>query len=285
MGHSLTYIWLALTSVLLWATVATFGHLLGEISAFFLIGAGLAIGSLLGLGNVKEWFKNLYGIAIGTLGFFGYHFFLFMALRKAPAVEANLINYTWPIFIVLFSALSSKQYRLKWNHIVGAVMAFVGAALAISGGSLLFRAEYLNGYLLAFGAAICWAVYSVMLKLSPRVTSAQVGGACLVSSILAFGCYFLFDEPVTLQTYDLFMIAVLGVGPMGIAFYTWDASLRRGDPRVVGAISYITPLLSTLLLTSVIKGNVLSWATGVALVLIIGGACLSSLDLFRKGGV
>jgi drug/metabolite transporter (DMT)-like permease len=71
---------------------------------------------------------------------------------------------------------------------------------------------------------------------------------------------------------------------MGAAFFTWDAALKRGDPRIIGSLTYLTPLNSTLVLVMV-GGRSLTWISGIAMMLIVGGAVLGSLDLIRRSPV
>jgi drug/metabolite transporter (DMT)-like permease len=73
---------------------------------------------------------------------------------------------------------------------------------------------------------------------------------------------------------------MLGLGPMGAAFYAWDAALKRGDSRVIGALAYLTPLLSTLNLV-LWGGKHLTGVSMAAMGLIVLGAVIGSLDLFR----
>jgi drug/metabolite transporter (DMT)-like permease len=70
---------------------------------------------------------------------------------------------------------------------------------------------------------------------------------------------------------------------MGAAFFTWDAALKRGDPRIIGSLAYITPLTSTLVLV-LMGGRRLTWVSGMAMLLIVTGAVIGSLDLFSPGG-
>jgi hypothetical protein len=44
---------------------------------------------------------------------FGFHFLLFMALRLAPPIEANLVNYLWPLLIVLLTPLVLPGYAQR----------------------------------------------------------------------------------------------------------------------------------------------------------------------------
>ena len=119
---------LAGISIALWASLAYLSTLVPRIPPFLLVGVTLLVGSLPGLVRARAFTRDLRALGLGVYGLFGYHFCLFMALRTAPAVEANLINYLWPVLIVAFSP------PLRWHHRAGAALAFTGAALIATGG-------------------------------------------------------------------------------------------------------------------------------------------------------
>jgi len=272
----------ALISILLWSTFATLGQRLRHVPPLLLAGLALGIGSAISLRNARSWFTRPHILFFGIAGMFGYHLLLFLALRLSPAIEANLLNYLWPILIVLLSGAILPGYRPGPRHVAGALIAFLGAALVITGGRLSFDPACLPGYLMAIGAAVTWALYSVLTKRFSPFPTAAVGGFCFFSSLLALAGHALFEPHVRLASGDWAQIAALGLGPMGLAFYAWDAALKRGDPRVIGALSYLTPVLSTVLLALFGMNAVLSWGSIAALVLIVGGAAISSLPVPEK---
>jgi drug/metabolite transporter (DMT)-like permease len=144
----------------------------------------------------------------------------------------------------------------------------------------------LFGYLLAAGAALVWACYSLLSKRLPPFPTSAVGGFCLASGLLSLGAYALSGNsftPAMLSGRDWLSLFLLGAGPMGAAFFTWDAALKRGDPRIIGSLAYLTPLTSTLVLV-LVAGRALTWVTGLAMALIIAGALIGSWDLLRKPG-
>jgi drug/metabolite transporter (DMT)-like permease len=159
--------------------------------------------------------------------------------------------------------------------------------LILSGGRLHLEREHLPGYLLMAAAGLTWASYSLLTKRLPPFPTGTVGAFCLVAGLLALSIYYLSggsrEFPIAALTASNWLnLFLIGLGPMGSAFFTWDAALKRGDPRMIGALAYLTPLTSTLVLVSV-GGKALTWVSGIAMLLIIGGAVIGSLDLFRKG--
>jgi drug/metabolite transporter (DMT)-like permease len=71
----------------------------------------------------------------------------------------------------------------------------------------------------------------------------------------------------------------MGLGPFGVAFYTWDLALKWGDPKVIGALAYLTPVVSTLGLVF-FAGQEMTSSNLTAMILIIGGASTGLLDFF-----
>jgi drug/metabolite transporter (DMT)-like permease len=90
--------WLqSLAAIALWGTLAYLALQLSRIPPFLLVGCALVIGSLCSIHRVAQWRVAFRTLLLGVYGLFGFHFCLFMALRYAPPVEANLINYLWPL--------------------------------------------------------------------------------------------------------------------------------------------------------------------------------------------
>lgn len=114
------------TAILMWSTLALLTEWSGSVPPFQLTALSFTIAFGVGFAywrrqRVSMWKRltmPLHIWALGVLGLFGYHFFYFMALRHAPAVEASLIAYLWPLLIVLFSALLPGE-RLAWFHVAG----------------------------------------------------------------------------------------------------------------------------------------------------------------------
>ena len=279
---------IGLTAIIMWSLLAVLTVATGKIPAFQLAAMTFAIGALVAFasflfrpaafGALKQ---PLVAWAVGVGGLFGYHALYFLALRFAPPAEAGLLNYLWPLLIVLFSSFLPGE-RLAPHHIIGAVLGLVGTVLLFAGNTSGFAAGQIPGLAAAFVAAFVWASYSVMSRRLKSVPTDAVAGFCLVTALLAAIVHKMVETTIWPDTSGQWLaIAALGVGPVGAAFFTWDIGMKRGDIRVLGAASYATPLLSTAFL--ILAGFAQPTATiAIAAILIAGGGLVAARDMWRK---
>jgi drug/metabolite transporter (DMT)-like permease len=269
-------------AVLLWALLALFTVGSAPTPPFLLNTLCFGIGGALGLiwtvqtGALRALRNVAFRVyAFGTLGLFGYHALYFSALRLAPAAEAGLIAYLWPLLIVLFSGLLPGE-RLRAGHLIGAVIGFAGAGLIITGGGTTFSSQHAIGYALAFLCALTWSGYSVLSRLVGDTPTATVTVFCLATAVLSLPLHLMFEDTVFPKTaVGWAAIAGLGIGPVGLAFFVWDIGVKQGDIQLLGTCSYAAPLLSTLILVVVgvaAPSSVLVWAA----LLITGGAVIAA---------
>lgn len=245
---------LGFVAIGLWSLLALFTVGTAPVPPLQLNAMCFTVGGALGvlwLIKTKSW-RTLSAVSwrvyvFGTLGLFGYHFLYFSALRAAPPAQAGLIAYLWPLFIVLFSGLLPGE-RLRGLHVVGALIAFLGAGLIVAGGTG-FDSGSLLGYALALACAFTWSGYSVLSRRMGDVPTASVVVFCLATAVLSFGAHLLLEESVWPPTQLAWLsILALGLGPVGAAFYVWDIGVKQGDIQLLGTASYAAPLLSTVAL-------------------------------------
>jgi drug/metabolite transporter (DMT)-like permease len=242
------------SAVLMWSLLALLTIASAPMPPFQLAAVCFAIGGALGLvWTLRQGPGVLRGIgwrvyAFGTAGLFGYHALYFTAFRVAPAAETGLVAYLWPLFIVLLSGLLPGE-RLRWSHVLGAVIALAGAALIVLAPGAGGAAP--AGLALAFLCALVWAGYSVLSRRLGAVPTEAVTVFCLGSAVLSFGAHRLVETTLWPATGAGWLaVLALGLGPVGAAFFTWDIGMKRGDIQLLGVASYAAPLLSTLALVA-----------------------------------
>ncbi|MFL5281763.1 MAG: DMT family transporter [Rhodopila sp.] len=215
----------------------------------------------------------------GVGGLFDYHALFFAAMAHAPAAEANLLNYMWPLLIVLLSA-PLLGLRLTFRHLLGVATGLGGSLLLAQGTN--FTAAALLGYLCAVGAAVIWALYSVLARRMRAVPTRAVIGFCAASAILAAVAHILFETTVVPDWQALLAVPALGVGPVGAAFLLWDFGMKQGDPRQLGALAYATPVASTIILGLTGFAPLTFAMVAAALLVVTGGWIAASVQ--RRSG-
>jgi drug/metabolite transporter (DMT)-like permease len=280
---------IGLTAVLMWSLLAVLTVATGRIPAFQLAAMTFPIGAL---ATSLRWtvrpqrFRALRQPplvwAVGVGGLFGYHALYFLALRLAPPAEAGLLNYLWPLLIVLFSSLLPGE-RLRGHHVIGALLGLSGTVLLFAGNkSGQLGTGQVAGLAAAFVAAFVWAAYSVMSRKLKAVPTDAVAGFCFATALLAAIIHLAAEATVWPDTAAQWLaIIALGLGPVGAAFYAWDIGMKRGDIRVLGAASYATPLFSTAFLIAAGYAKP-SAAIAIAAVLIAGGGLIAAKDMIGK---
>ncbi len=278
---------IGLTAILMWSLLAVMTVATGKIPAFQLAAMSFAIGALvgsltwIGRGEAIASLKQPLAVwVVGIGGLFGYHALYFLALRFAPPAEAGLLNYLWPLLIVLFSSFLPGEH-LAPHHIIGAGLGLFGTVLLFAGNAS-FAPSQLPGLAAAFVAAFVWATYSVLSRRLKAVPTDAVAGFCFATALLAALVHALVETTVWPETSAQWLSVIgLGVGPVGAAFYAWDIGMKRGDIRVLGAASYATPLLSTAFL--ILAGFAKPSANiTIAAVLIAGGGLIAAKDMVLR---
>jgi len=274
-------------AIILWSSLALLTTI-AEPPPFLGVALAFSVAAAIGMAKrawqrqsiFEPWRQRPAVWALGLVGLFGYHACYFAALALAPPVEATLINYLWPLLIVLFAGLLPGE-RLRWFHVAGALLGLAGCVLIV-GQSLDARARGgLLGYGFALAAAFLWSGYSVLSRRFGDVPSDAVAGFCAGTAALAWICHALFEPAFVGGLEKWLTMLAMGLGPVGLAFYLWDIGMKRGDIKALGAASYLTPLLSTGLLLLAGQGTP-SVALAIAAAAIVGGAVLASKDMFKR---
>jgi drug/metabolite transporter (DMT)-like permease len=208
-----------------------------------------------------------------TLGESGATVFFVLATHHIGAAEANLISYLWPgLTVGLGAALG--VFHLKFRHLVGIVLGFVGAAT-------LFGVEEIGKSYLGIGlallGAISWASYCVFRLKWEAVTQPILARGFAFSATLCALLHFFLEDSILPDAAGAAASFAIGIIPGALANWTWDQGFRKGDSQLLAVMAYATPLCSALLLAAFgLEG--LSWKLLAGAVLIAAAGMLSRAD-------
>jgi drug/metabolite transporter (DMT)-like permease len=277
------------SAVIMWALLALLTTASGNVPPFQLSAITFTIGTAVGLAmrvvTPPATSAPIPPIVwlIGIGGLFGYHYFYYTALRNAPAVEASLIAYLWPLLIVVGSALLPGE-RLRWFHIAGAGLGLAGAFLIVTrGGGLSFDPQYAYGYAMAGVCAVTWSAYSLLSRRFPSVPTSVVTWFCAATAVLSLLCHLALEQTIWPDDASQWLAVVgLGLMPVGAAFYAWDHGVKRGNIQVLGAASYAAPLLSTLVLIAAGAAEPSLYILAACLLITAGAVLAAKSMLFKE---
>ena len=225
------------------------------------------------IGEIKklksiDYFK-MFGM--GFVGIFLYHILLFGGFAIAPAGQANVINYLWPVFIIIFSVPILKE-KLNYKTILAVLVSFTGALIVFTRGSLSnFDNEYALGYLLAALAAVCYGLFSVLGKKLHYEKYTSMLIYYIFATILIVPTTLIFSDFVVPQTIGA-IVAILLLGGVfnSIAFVFWFKALKEGDTHKTANAVYAIPFLA-LIWTYFLNAEPIQLFSIIGLVLIIVG--------------
>lgn len=270
-------------AIVLWSTLAVLTVRAGALPPFekltlcFAVAftVGMLVLGLRGRAALAQLRQPPAAWAVSFGGIFLYHVLYFFALGVAPPAPVNLLNYLWPLFVLLGASVLGQRARLV--HVGGAVLGLAGTALLLAGQGNFDTITSLAwlGYAAALGGAVVWASYSAANRRFAGVPSTMLVGVCGAVALAGALCHLACETWVAPAPAEWRAVLLLGIGPTGLAFMAWDHATKHGNLQMLGTLSYLVPLLSTLLL--VLDGAAPASARlAVAALLIVGGAAVAS---------
>ena len=275
--------------VIIWGTtfVSTkvlIQHGLGPIEIMFYRFV-LAYFCLLMVSHKRLWADNwkdefmlmLSGLTGGTFYFIAEN----TALGITQASNVALLVCTTPIFTALLVHWIFKE-PLRRNMIIGSIIALIGVGLVVFSGSVLLQINPLGDFL-SILAALMWAVYCLILKpLGKKYPTAFITRKVFLYGVISLLVYFLFD-PLQVKTEVLFHPVVtlnllfLGIVASMLCFIAWNAAVKVLGPSRTANYIYVQPF-STLVLSSIILSEIITLASMIGALCIIGGVYLAEKE-------
>lgn len=209
---------------------------------------------------------------LGTAGI--YTIILFVSYSLVPFFEANILNHTWPVLLIVFTALLHNE-RVTAIQIFGGIVSFAGVvAIFMPTGDVSLFGDFHFGHALAIGSASLWSAYSAYAK---RI-SYPVGFLApvfLIFSAICFVLHFAFEPTVWPGNFEWMIIIILGVAR--ISYLMWDYGMKHGDVVLLASICYFLPLATSLLLAAFGFGPATPMI-GIGAALIAGGCLIVNYE-------
>lgn len=224
-----------------------------------------------------EFMLMLSGLTGGTFYFIAEN----TALGITQASNVALLVCTTPIFTALLVHWIFKE-PLRRNMIIGSIIALIGVGLVVFSGSVLLQINPLGDFL-SIMAALMWAVYCLILKpLGKKYPTAFITRKVFLYSVISLLVYFLFD-PLQVKIEVLFHPVVtlnllfLGIVASMLCFIAWNAAVKVLGPSRTANYIYVQPF-STLVLSSIILSEIITLASMIGALCIIGGVYLAEKE-------
>ena len=283
---SYIYVFLA---VLLWASVAAVGKLalrdMDNIQVLFLSSLMATVGLFFitvfrkKLNLIKKYrFKDYFIFAgMGFVGIFLYHIFLYGGLMLAPAQEAFLVNYTWPIWVVIFASIFLKE-KIGLKKISAILLSFFGVYIVVTNGQIFnFSIQHLPGNTMALAGAFSYGLFSILGKRFNYDRTTSMLFYFVFTSLFLIPTIFIFSE-IPAITFNNFLYAFwLGLFTNALAFIFWFKALEYGNITKMANIIFLTPFFSIVYIYFLVGEDIL-FSSIIGLVLIVSGIAIQTLS-------
>jgi drug/metabolite transporter (DMT)-like permease len=278
-------------AISIWAYLAVVVTMLGNIPPFEMLCFSLIIGCAFTSTQLtiqKRWHlmkapKEMW--LVGATCLAGTNILYISAFKFAPPVHAEIINYIWPLFVVIGGTIFFKE-KLTRQHIIGIALCIVSLFTLhfdhfqnIHGVTL----QNLYGYGFALAGAVVCSIYTLVSKKYSTVPNQIVGLYAGLGAILTLIGHFLFEKNVMPSMSELTLLIFMGASAHWASYQAWDRAVKNLEAWKISVIAYFTPALSVALLT--IAGfGVFSWPVVLSCVFLFAGSILASMQ-YRKAAV
>lgn len=284
----------AITTVLIWSTMAAVVKLLlshipnlqalsisSFIAFFFLLIVNVATGKIK---LMKQYTLKDYGVmsGLGFLGLFLYSALYYYGLAQLTSQEACILNYLWPIMLVVFSCLILKE-KITAMKIVAMGSSFLGIViLSVGNGGSTAGGNTTLGMASCIIAAACYGLFSVLNKKADFDQNIAMMINWFIVGVFAMILGLATESWMPLKAPQWLGMLWLGVVIDAIAYLLWALALKgAGNTAAIANMAYLTPFLSLVVSAVVLKEKIELQAI-VALIFIIGGILLQSLVEQKK---
>jgi len=232
--------------------------------------------------GIKDYFRFAY---MGFIGVFLYYLFLYLALYYLKAQEAFIINYLWPLMIVLF-AIPILGEKFNFRKIIAIILSFIGIVIIATRGNI----EQLNfekpiGVILAIMAAILYGLFSVLGKKHNDDRTVSMMFYYIFTFIYSSVAVFLFSFIPVVSGLQIMGLLWTGFITSGGAFLLWFLALKYGDTAKISNIAFLTPFISLIYIYFLLNEKIEIYSI-VGLIFIVAGILFQNVkDLIIKNRI
>ena len=283
----------AFFTILIWATMATIVKLLllnipnlealsiSSIFAFlFLVVVNIKNGKLKEMRkySVKDYFAMA---GLGFLGLFMYSALYYYGLAQLTSQEACIVNYLWPIMLVMFSVIILKE-KITLAKCIAMCCSFLGIVILSTGSGNTVSGNATLGIISCIVAAACYGLFSVLNKKADYDQNIAMMVIWFVVAVCAAILGSVIEEWKPIAGMQWFGMIWLGVIVDAVAYLLWALALKGvNNTAKIANLAYLTPFLSLVISAVVLRENVHARAV-IALIFIVGGILLQSFWDDRK---
>lgn len=227
---------------------------------------------------------------MALLGILGGSFFFFVqntALLFTPTTNVALLVCTSPLLTALLASCCSREGRLSWQLLIGGAITLLGVALVVFNGEFSRVDLSAKGDLLAFLAAMSWAVYQILIKgVSARYSALLITRKVFFYGLITILPYFLFfphelhveryAEPIVWGN-----ILLLSLLASLVCFGVWTVIVERLGAVQSAYYIYLNPIVAMLAGYFFLHESITCAAVAGAL-LILGGVFCSEYKSIVK---
>lgn len=284
-----------LGALFLWAMSALVISELENIPTFQLSGTVFIIAFLYTCFQLtwkRRWTRISPSTAVLTVGFIallGNQAAYVYSIKSIPPEHAEIVYYLWPILAVLISALFLEKSTVdgmlsKCAPFFSALLGFGGIYLLCLEGRELgeFSMERIEGYLFAFLAAAAMVLYSLFSRYNVHIPLEMNGIWCGMAALPCFAINFYSERLVMPTPYEWLLMAFIGIAILSYSLNLWSIGMRHGHFNTLSVVSYITPLLSVLILMAAGKAAFRSQILFACQLVILGGVFCALVDWAKQ---
>lgn len=215
-----------------------------------------------------QWLTALF---LGFLGTYLYYILLYFGYAHVQGLEVLVIQYTWPIFVILLSLLLLKE-RLTIRKSISMILGFLGVVFVLTKGELgavSMQNLLVDGIVLC--AACVFGLFSVLSKKIEFNPLVLVTVYFLAATIFSFISMLVFSHWSLPSSAAIVPIIINGIFVNGISYIFWIQALKHGEATFVAPFVFLTPVISTLLLVLFFhEAFELGYILGISSVILAG---------------